>query len=624
MNRALEARVGGVRAAPLVLLAIVLVSGCRAFRPEIPTVGREPGSDEDPVVHLGYLSEGTTVEITGEFRRGEFVARSIEILEADDEVVLKGNLDFLDLDRGRGQVAGIGFEIPGNARLAGLENEDVGLDAFVPGQFVKVELIERRSQLRLRKIRLRERREDELEEIEGPIDEIDFSRQELVIGGVEVSFAVDTPVRWGLETAPGMDPDLARQRVMGERRPGLPRIRSIDEDNRRPTNQFRLGDDITIGGELQYDMEWRDNHDLNDDRDRDRLVQGSQARLEVSFEITDKIYGFVQGRVQRDYVGFDEERDIDFDTRYQLGEAFLYFEDLPLDGLAVQVGRQDFDHGREWVMDILLDATRLYVNLDRALLEVSASMITFGAGDAQEGIKNFLVGLHSEPLEEQELFAYALHRHGGTRTDLERTHLGFSVEGRKRPFRYWGDVGYVIGQEDGETVKGYGVDMIAMYAPSRVKSKPSLYAGYAYGSGDRNPDRGSDRNFRQTGLNDNNANFNGVTSFRYLGELFRPQVSNIQILTAGAGLRPFRRTSVDLLYHHYRQAEAADFLEGSRLRQRPTGESAGLGQEIDLVIGVEDFFPLEVEVVLAYFMPGDAFAVKDDAWFGALQVEWNF
>ena len=65
-----------------------------------------------------------------------------------------------------------------------------------------------------------------------------------------------------------------------------------------------------------------------------------------------------------------------------------------------------------------------------------------------------------------------------------------------------------------------------------------------------------DHAFRQTGIQDNNDKFGGVTSFKYYGELLEPELSNLHILTAGIGRRFGRRMSLDLIYHNYRQDEA--------------------------------------------------------------------
>ena len=87
------------------------------------------------------------------------------------------------------------------------------------------------------------------------------------------------------------------------------------------------------------------------------------------------------------------------------------------------------------------------------------------------------------------------------------------------------------------------------------------------------------------------------------------------ILTAGAGVKPSQRSSVDLVYHHYRQHRAAARLRRSVLSAVPAGRATHLGDELDLVIGVRDIPHTDIEIVLGWFRPGDAFAPGADSAF---------
>jgi len=60
-----------------------------------------------------------------------------------------------------------------------------------------------------------------------------------------------------------------------------------------------------------------------------------------------------------------------------------------------------------------------------------------------------------------------------------------------------------------------------------------------------------DRNCRQTGFQSNSGTFGGVVNFDYYGVVFDPKLSNLQVFTAGIGVRPLRKSSVDGVYHHY-------------------------------------------------------------------------
>ena len=105
---------------------------------------------------------------------------------------------------------------------------------------------------------------------------------------------------------------------------------------------------------------------------------------------------------------------------------------------------------------------------------------------------------------------------------------------------YWVEAAAVRGADGRRDVRGHGFDTGATWAFEDVAMEPSVTLAFARGSGDRNRRDGVDRDFRQTGLQDNTARFNGVTSFAYYGETLDPELSNLNVFTIGVGLH-FRR-----------------------------------------------------------------------------------
>ncbi len=148
--------------------------------------------------------------------------------------------------------------------------------------------------------------------------------------------------------------------------------------------------------------------------------------------------------------------------------------------------------------------------------------------------------------------------------------------------------------------------------------------GYAFGTGDPDRDDAVDRNFRQTGLQDNEGGFNGVSRFKYYGELFDPELSNLNILTVGVGARPASRTSVDLLYHRYTQHKASHSIRDSALNADPSGRSKELGAEIDLIIGYREVKDLRLELMLGYFLPGSAFPSASNGVVSRATIRYDF
>lgn len=95
--------------------------------------------------------------------------------------------------------------------------------------------------------------------------------------------------------------------------------------------------------------------------------------------------------------------------------------------------------------------------------------------------------------------------------------------------------------------------------------EPRIFAGYAYGCGDRDPDGRDDDAFRQNGLQSNEAGFGGVERYPSYGLLLDPEPSKLQIATVGAGVSLWRSSSLYLVYHHYRLAQPADSLRDAGL-----------------------------------------------------------
>jgi len=135
-----------------------------------------------------------------------------------------------------------------------------------------------------------------------------------------------------------------------------------------------------------------------------------------------------------------------------------------------------------------------------------------------------------------------------------------------------------------------------------------------------------DTGFRQTGMQDNNDRFRGVASFRYYGELLDPNLSNLHVLTTGVGLRFLKKSSIDFVYHWYRQAYPAPFMHDVKFKRDPAGLSPDIGQEWDLILGIEEMDRFEFKIVGSIFRPGDAFAPEegDLSYLVSFRFRFNF
>jgi hypothetical protein len=232
-------------------------------------------------------------------------------------------------------------------------------------------------------------------------------------------------------------------------------------------------------------------------------------------------------------------------------------------------------------------------------------------------------------------------------SDARLTWIGGSAAGRLGLWQfgrlhYWLDVAGVFGDEtfydfsgddserrvsarDRHSVRGVGLDAGLIWEMS-VPLEPTLTVGYARGSGRHNESETRQRGFRQTGLQRNKDKFRGVATFKYYGELFDPELANLEIWTFGAGIRFLRGSSLDVVYHIYRQDVASEFLRDVGFKRDPFGQSKDIGEEIDVILGIEEWERFEIKAVFAMFRTGQAFAPGDDqnSFLGSLRFRFNF
>jgi alginate production protein len=161
------------------------------------------------------------------------------------------------------------------------------------------------------------------------------------------------------------------------------------------------------------------------------------------------------------------------------------------------------------------------------------------------------------------------------------------------------------------------------YRFSALPWRPSLTGAFAFASGDDG--LGRDGRFRQTGLQKNIGTFDGIAEFPYYGAALDPELSNLAVLTLGAGVRPWPSASVDLVYHYYRQHTASSDWPETALDAEPDGRARELGHGIDLVLGWEPSEGLLFELVSGVFLPGTAYGgAGENAYFVGLEVEFSF
>jgi hypothetical protein len=443
------------------------------------------------------------------------------------------------------------------------------------------------------------------------------------------------------------------------------------QDERRPDDQFRtylFDRPITIGGQYEVSPEHRDNYNLDSDDDRNLTRVNQEFRVEMLYNYSPSLIMFFEPQLVHVWDRRSDRED-ESELKLRRGQSWIYWAFLPDAGLALQVGRQNLQERRSWWWDVDLDAARLHFSSATVLAELGIAKEVFPVSldddilPDQEDVTRGFGRWDWQWAGRQHLEFFWLSerdRSGSPEVglpviedvvdvrDADLDWLGMRAIGRwkTKPLGtlfYWTDVAHVSGSETltdfSETidglfspgaatqidVRGWAVDAGLTLRP-RKNRQLSFTASYAMGSGDDGSDSTLDRSFRQTGLNSNKDNYRGVTRFRYYGELLRPELSNLQVMTFAFGHRFLSASSLDLVYRNFRQVYASTTLRSARIGAPLNGVDKDVGNEIDLVIGVEEWRNWELSVVGSVFLPGDAFGPGADekAYRADLRVRYIF
>ncbi|MBI1992731.1 MAG: alginate export family protein, partial [Candidatus Omnitrophica bacterium] len=159
----------------------------------------------------------------------------------------------------------------------------------------------------------------------------------------------------------------------------------------------------------------------------------------------------------------------------------------------------------------------------------------------------------------------------------------------------------------------------------QLPMQPTLYAEYAFGSGD------SDRSNVTDTVNGNLAGRD--TNFLYFGYLptgyaLSPRLSNLRMFKAGMALKPleripmFKELSCSVDFYRYMKEEAA----GGVFDLDAADADKDLGYEVDLTLNWQILSDLALAVEYGRFEPGDAYprATNDAAEYFAVSITSTF
>ena len=346
---------------------------------------------------------------------------------------------------------------------------------------------------------------------------------------------------------------------------------------------------------------------------------------------------FVTGlTITGEYFFVDQADEEDDQTALELEKFFLSVEDLAVDSLTLEVGRQKLrDLPREWLLSETLDNVRLLYRTDAVVLDASVSREKLVRENLLEPneeppINNFVLMVDKQVAENIWLGAYGVHRDERFDEENQLTFLGLRSRGSPaKGLTYWIDTGHVLGTVDQTDVSGWAVDIGVTKTFITPGLHPSITLAYAWGSGDRDPDDDIDHRYRQTGLHENEGPVAGVAKYKYYGEVFEPDLQNLNIFTAGVGISDGSKNSLEFVYHYYRADRFAEELGPSRIDADLTGLSKDIGHEVDVIFGTTEFLGvpwLDARFAAGYFMPGDAFPeeTNDNAAFFFVEIIASF
>lgn len=391
----------------------------------------------------------------------------------------------------------------------------------------------------------------------------------------------------------------------------------------------------TLKTELTLEAETRRNFDLDDAKGDGLTFIEPRINLELEAEPADQIKAVIEVEGGLHEVVEDEDED---EQKLDLDQAYIQFEPDNTD-TSVTVGRQGIDDEMQWLIDEELDGGRVIYEGDPIGIDVYVgrkSLVNLATPDEEEElITNYAGFLRYKFGEKSYVDGFVFYRDGERFLDdneiaeEDLLFLGVQSIGKfSSELSYWVNAAYLTGDrrkgDVREDISAFGGDLGATYVFD-TKLEPSITLGFAYGSGDSDPDDDTDHTFRQTGLHDNDYRLNGVTRFHYLGELVNPEIGNLMIFTAGLGIKPSDESSLDLVYHYYRQVEVSDDLVDTNLEKDPDGEHKDLGHALDLVFGYHQIENVELDAVVGVFFPGSAFADgSGNAYFGNVEVKYRF
>lgn len=560
------------------------------------------------------LQVGVTLEIKGHVNKdGVFVATDLQELAKPRRPKLRGTVEAVDHKNKVIQIFGVQIDIRSETESGDASGGRFEFKTLKVGDRVEVSCRVKEGRWIAREIkRSTVKKSDKIKgtlsrvHVDGePPDTLDISGLLIV---VDEQTDVDDEEEHSLRMENILFGDLARTNAMDHKH-GIPMANGM----------------LLLGAEYRHNLRSESDFDLSQTFMSDVDNTQPELRVEASGYWTDQFRTFAQFRVRKKYILTSDSLQPSNRAEAHFTQLYALAPNIGGSGFALQVGRQDFDEPREWLFDEYLDAARAYYHGANPLV-VEAAVI-----DAVNPIKEkfetwtdffamarWFIDKHSQ------VGAYLLLRQDTSLRNREPVWWGLRAVGKGRFVSPWAEFAIQRGEDKGENVEASAIDIGGTLRLADAPGLPSLTLGYAAATGDETGADRIDRTFRQTGYQDNVAQLGGVTSVKYYGAVLDPELSNLVIWTVGAGIEPFPKTSVEVIYHKYRQDQPDDKIRGGELVNPPAGPngvSDDIGWGLDVVVGLPELWDhVRLSWTFGYFNPGAAFDPQEDAFLSKINL----
>jgi len=393
---------------------------------------------------------------------------------------------------------------------------------------------------------------------------------------------------------------------------------SLTAGLRAEVQNVRLGGDIRIRGYYVKNL-----NSVDSTKDSDDFFFKQLSRISAEADLTDQVWAVATveangywGQELVDSVGTTEKNDWEAD----IAEAYIQLGEMYYSPVSVKLGRQYLNYGtgflissREWYYNFdsirfVADAANWTVDVFYARLVETDMRPTIDGGDDED---LFGVNLsYVEDLWTLEGYVFGIRDAYDESVGQDKNApvaVGMRFDASPlESFDIWGEAVYEFGsfQPVGGAdmdYKAYGIDVGMVYVFD-VAWEPAISLAYTFASGG-------------DAAETDQKNFDPFFNYNYYGYAYSPYLSNIGILNAQLSFLPSEDVTMIGSFYYYSQAEEIAMSMGDPNQDNggvtalTNGTDKNLGMEFDAIIEYDYTEDVSLQLIGAWFKPGDAYEV---------------